>query len=368
MRRLLHAAVHMERRATPLVAPQVRENRRAPQRRPAIFFLALSVFTIVASVAGQVALGQPYPSKPIRMIVPFPPGGTADILGRAIGQKLAENLGQPVVVENRPGANGNIGAQAVAKSPPDGYTLLMSPQSTLTNNPSLYSALPFDSIKDFTPITLVAETPHFIVVHPSVPAKTVNDLIALAKAKPGYLTFGSAGSGSSLHLTGELFKSMAGTDIVHVPYKGAAPAVADLLGGQVSMMFDTGPSALPHIRSGKTRALAVTTAKRSRLMPDLPTVAESGVPGYDVTDLVRVGGARGNSAGDRDEAQCGSRANPADAGHQGATRESGGRSGRQHARRVRRDHQSGSREVGQRDQNVRRTRRVMPVRKTVDEG
>jgi tripartite-type tricarboxylate transporter receptor subunit TctC len=251
--------------------------------RRLLYAIALTVCAVASGVISHGAFAQAYPNKPIRMIVPFPPGGTADILGRAIGQKLAENVGQQVIVENRAGANGNIGAQIVAKSPPDGYTLLMSPQSTLTNNPSLYSALPFDTIKDFAPITLVAETPHFIVVHPSVPAKTVGDLIALAKAKPGYLTFASAGSGSSLHLTGELFKSMAGIDIVHIPYKGAAPAVTDLLGGQISMMFDTGPSALPHVRSGKTRALAVTTANRSRLMPDLPTVVESGLPGYDVT-------------------------------------------------------------------------------------
>jgi tripartite-type tricarboxylate transporter receptor subunit TctC len=251
--------------------------------RRLLYAVALTVCAIAAGVVSHAAFAQAYPNRPIRMIVPFPPGGTADILGRAIGQKLAENVGQQVIVENRAGANGNIGAQIVAKSPPDGYTLLMSPQSTLTNNPSLYSGLPFDTLKDFAPITLVAETPHFIVVHPSVPAKTVSDLIALAKAKPGYLTFASAGSGSSLHLSGELFKSMSGIDIVHIPYKGAAPAVTDLLGGQVSMMFDTGPSALPHVRSGKTRALAVTTAKRSRLMPDLPTVVESGLPGYDVT-------------------------------------------------------------------------------------
>jgi tripartite-type tricarboxylate transporter receptor subunit TctC len=251
--------------------------------RRLLYAVALTVCAIAPGVVSPAAFAQAYPNKPIRMIVPFPPGGTADILGRAIGQKLAENVGQQVIVENRAGANGNIGAQIVAKSPPDGYTLLMSPQSTLTNNPSLYSALPFDTLKDFAPITLVAETPHFIVVHPSVPAKTVGDLIALAKAKPGYLTFASAGSGSSLHLSGELFKSMSGIDIVHIPYKGAAPAVTDLLGGQVSMMFDTGPSALPHVRSGKTRAIAVTTAKRSRLMPDLPTVVESGLPGYDVT-------------------------------------------------------------------------------------
>ena len=228
-------------------------------------------------------LAQSYPVKPIRIVVPYPPGGTTDILAREIGQKLGESLKQSVVVDNRPGANGNIGAQAVATAAPDGYTLLMSPAGTLTSNPHLYATMPFDTFKSFAPITIVAETPHFVVVNPAVPANSIPELIALAKARPGTLTFASPGTGSSPHLSGELFKTMAGVNLQHVPYKGAAPAINDLLGGVVTMSFDTVPSSTPHVKAGKLRALAVTSAKRLPNFPEVPTVAESGVPGYEST-------------------------------------------------------------------------------------
>jgi tripartite-type tricarboxylate transporter receptor subunit TctC len=242
---------------------------------------AASAVTLVAFASSACAQG--YPNKPIRLIVPYPAGGTTDILAREIGQKLAESLKQPVVVDNRPGANGNIGAQAVATAAPDGYTLLMAPAGTLTSNPHLYATMPFDALKSFAPITIVAETAHIVVVNPAMPAKSMQELIALAKAKPGELTFASPGTGSSPHLSGELFKTMTGVNITHVPYKGAAPAVNDLLGGVVTMSFDTVPSSAPHVKAGKLKALAVTSAKRLPQFPDVPTVAESGVAGYEST-------------------------------------------------------------------------------------
>ena len=224
-----------------------------------------------------------YPTKPIRIVVPFPAGGTADILARAAAQRLAETLGQPAVVDNRPGAGGNIGAELVAKAPPDGYTLLMGTVGTHAINASLYSKMPYDHVRDFAPIILVAGVPNVLVVHPSVPAGSVKELIAYAKANPGKLNFASSGSGTSIHLAGELFKTMAGVQMAHVPYKGSAPAVTDLLGGQVQLMFDNLPSALPHIKAGKLKALAVTSATRAAALPDVPTVAESGLAGFDAT-------------------------------------------------------------------------------------
>jgi tripartite-type tricarboxylate transporter receptor subunit TctC len=229
------------------------------------------------------AVADTYPSKPIKLIVPFPAAGTTDILARVVAQKLTEAWGQPVIVDNRPGAAGNIGADLVAKSPADGYTVLMGTVSTHAINPSLYARLPFDHVKDFAPITLVAAVPNILVVNPSVPATSVKELIALAKAKPGKLNFASSGNGTSIHLSGELFKTMTGVDMTHVPYKGSAPALTDLMGGQVNVMFDNMPSAFPHVKSGKLRALAVTSARRSPAVPDLPTVAEAGVPGYEAT-------------------------------------------------------------------------------------
>jgi tripartite-type tricarboxylate transporter receptor subunit TctC len=229
------------------------------------------------------AFAQAYPAKPITIVVPFAAGGTTDILARVIGQALTKDLGQSVIVDNRAGAGGNIGAQFAAKSPADGYTLFMGTVGTHAINQSLYKKLPFDPIKDFAPLTRVAMVPNLLVANPAKPYKNVKELIAYAKANPGKVNFGSSGSGSSIHLSGELFKAMAKVDMVHVPYKGSAPAVTDLLGGQIDVMFDNMPSAIQHVRNGRLRPLAVTTARRSPELPDVPTVAEAGVPGYEAT-------------------------------------------------------------------------------------
>ncbi len=223
-----------------------------------------------------------YPTKPIRIIVPYTPAGTTDILARLVGQKLSEAWGQPVLIENKPGANGNIGTEAAAKAPNDGYTVVMGTVAPFGINPSLYK-LGFDPVKDFVPITLVALVPNILVVNPNLPVKSVADLIAYAKANPGKLTFGSPGNGSSAHLSGELFKSMAGVDMLHVPYKGNAGVLADLTGGQISLAIDNIPVYIEQARAGKLRALAVSTPKRSSAAPDLPTLAESGLPGFNVS-------------------------------------------------------------------------------------
>jgi len=224
-----------------------------------------------------------YPSKPVRLVVPFPAGGTTDILARAAAQKLSEAWGQQVIVDNRPGAGGNIGAELVAKAPPDGYTLLMGTVGTHAINSSLYSKMPYDHIKDFAPAVLVAGVPNVLVVNPSMPFNSVQDLIAYAKANPGKLNFASSGSGTSIHLSGELFKSLTGVQITHVPYKGSAQALTDLLGGQVQLMFDNLPSSLAFIKAGKLRALAVTSTTRAAALPDVPTMVEAGVPGFEAT-------------------------------------------------------------------------------------
>jgi tripartite-type tricarboxylate transporter receptor subunit TctC len=231
----------------------------------------------------QPLLAADYPEKTIRIIVPYTPGGTADMLARTIGQKMAASLGQQVIVDNRPGAGGNIGADLAAKAAPDGYTLLMGTVATHAINPNLYPNMPYDVDKDFAPIVLIATLPNLLVVNPSVPAKNVKELIALARAKPGELAFASAGNGTSQHLSGELFKKMTGVDMIHIPYKGSAPAVTDLIGGQVQLMFDNIPSSLPQVRAGKLRALAVTGPRRSPVLPDLPTVSEAGLPGFSIT-------------------------------------------------------------------------------------
>jgi tripartite-type tricarboxylate transporter receptor subunit TctC len=228
-----------------------------------------------------------YPSKPIKWVVPFPPGGAMDVMARTLGEKLAQSMKQPVVVENRPGAGGAIGSGIVAKSDPDGYTMMIVSIGHAVN-PSLYSKLSYDATRDFEPVSLVGIVPNILVVNPSVKASNVKELIALAKAEPGKLTYASAGNGTTVHLAAELFNSMAGVDVLHVPYKGSAPAVTDLMGGQVNMMFDSVSSAKPYVESGKLKALAVTTGKRSSVFPNVPTIAESGIPGYELSGWYAV--------------------------------------------------------------------------------
>ena len=243
---------------------------------------ALSLAATLAILAPHAArAADAYPAKPVRFVVAFPPGGGTDIIARAIAQKLAERIAQQVVVDNRPGAGGNIGTDIVAKSAPDGYTMLMGSAGPLAINASLFGKMPFDPIKDLAPVTLAASTPNVLVVHPSLRVATVKELIALARARPGEINFASSGHGTPAHLAGELFNSMAGVKMVHVPYKGAAPALADLLGGQVQLMFSTMPPALPHVKDGKLRALAVTSAKRSPAAPDIPTLDEIALPGFE---------------------------------------------------------------------------------------
>jgi tripartite-type tricarboxylate transporter receptor subunit TctC len=223
-----------------------------------------------------------YPSRTIRYVVGQAPGGSSDTLARIVTQKLAEALGQQVVVDNRPGATGNIGAEAVARAAPDGYTLLQVATSHATN-PALMSRMPFDPIRDFTPVVLLSEAPNLWLAHPSLPARSVRELIALAKTRPGQINFASSGTGSSQHLAGELLKSMTGIDMVHIPYKGSPPALIDVIGGRVVLMCSTLAPAMPHVKTGKVRAYGVTGARRSAAAPDIPTIAESGVPGYEAT-------------------------------------------------------------------------------------
>lgn len=247
-----------------------------------IVALAAALSTIAAVTPLTSAAQDKWPSKPIKYIVPFPPGGTTDILARHLSQKLSAALGQPIVIENKPGAGGNIGSDFVAKSPADGYTILGGTISSHSINVSLYKDMPYDPIKDFQPITLIGTNTNVLIVTPANPAKTLQDLIAAGKAKPGSLSFASAGNGTSQHLSGELFKAMAGLDMVHIPYKGSAPAIQDVMGGQVPMMFDTMVVAAPHIKSGNVRALGVTSSKRLKGFENIPTIAEAGIPGYQV--------------------------------------------------------------------------------------
>ncbi|MET0345632.1 MAG: tripartite tricarboxylate transporter substrate binding protein [Casimicrobiaceae bacterium] len=245
--------------------------------------IALVLAAAAAAFAPAASTQTPYPTKPVRVVVPFPAGGTTDLLARAASQKLSETWGQQALVDNRPGAGGNIGAELVAKAAPDGYTLLMGTVGTHAINASLYPKMPYDHVKDFAPVILVAGVPNVLVVHPSLPVNSVQELIAYAKANPGKLNFASSGSGTSIHLSGELFKVMTGVQMTHIPYKGSAPALTDLVGGQVQLMFDNLPSSLAFIKAGKLRALAVTSAQRSPALPDVPTVAESGVPGFEAS-------------------------------------------------------------------------------------
>lgn len=244
------------------------------------FLGVLSGFAAAFVMVSAAKAAIEYPSRPIRIIVPQSPGASTDLTARLIGQKLSESFKQPVVVDNRPGAGTTHGTDMVVRATPDGYTLLVV-ASSISINPSIYKKLPYDTLRDLAPITQLSAFPNMLVVHPSVPVKTVQDLLALAKAKPGQLNYASAGTGTGTHLSAELFKNMTGADMVHVPYKGGGPAVTALIGGQVQLMFGTTVTLLPHVRAGKLRPVAVTTAKRSPAAPDLPTIAESGVPGFD---------------------------------------------------------------------------------------
>lgn len=241
--------------------------------------IALALLMALSAVAQ--AQNKPYPDRPLRLIVPFPPGGGNDILARAVGQRLAEAIGQQVIVDNRGGAGGMVGGQIAATADPNGYTLFLGSLGSLAHNPALRPNNPYDPPRDFAAVSLLATSPFILVVHPSAPA-SVKELLAAARAKPGALNYGSAGTGSSLHLTGELFKYTTGVNITHVAYKGTAPAITELIAGQVQIMFSTMPPPLPHVKTGKLRALGVTSARRAKVVPDTPTVAEAGVPGFSV--------------------------------------------------------------------------------------
>jgi tripartite-type tricarboxylate transporter receptor subunit TctC len=243
--------------------------------------IAFVLLAWIPAFAGMTVQGQSYPLKPIRIVVPYPPGGFNDTLGRTLAAKFTESWGQPAIVENKPGANTLIGSDFVAKSPADGYTLLIV-AFPFAVTPSLIKNMPYDTLRDFAPVVLAAQSPNILVVNPTLPVKSVGELIALARSKPDGLSYASTGNGSSNHISMELFKSLAGVKIVHIPYKGSAPAVTDLLGGQVPVMFDNAPNVMPHVKAGRLRALGQSGLARSSIAADVPTVAEAGVPGYEV--------------------------------------------------------------------------------------
>ncbi len=247
------------------------------------FVVAMLSGLLLSLCSPSVMAQQAYPVRPIRLVVPYPPGGIGDTFARALGQQLSEKLGQAVIVDNKPGASQIIGAEIVAKARPDGYTLFLGSLSSLVLNVGSRKHLPYDPVKDFAPVSLLFTTPLYLVVNPSLPVHSVADLVAYGKAHPGQLNFGSIGRGSSVHLTGEMFKADTGLDLVHVPYSGSVPADTALLGGQIQLMFDGGSTALPLVRAGKLRVLGVTSAHRASGTPDVPTIAESGVPGFDVS-------------------------------------------------------------------------------------
>ena len=253
-------------------------------RFPLLWCCALALaFALVPGAA----FAQAYPSKSLRWVVPFPPGGAMDVIARTLAERMSVSMGQAVVMENRPGAGGNIGSDLVAKAAPDGHTLLIVSIGHAVN-PALYAAMPFDAQKDFEPVSLLAVVPNMLVANLSVPAQNVRQIVELARAQPGKLTYASAGNGTSIHLAGELFASMANVNMLHVPYKGSGPAVTDLIGGQVNLMFDSITSALPHVKAGRLKAFAVTGAKRSKAVPDLPTIAEAALPGYELNPWFAV--------------------------------------------------------------------------------
>ena len=263
--------------------PRMQSNNRRLEYLAAAFVIVAMGPALAAAQAKSTpaGLGQAYPTKPVRLINPFAPGGPVDIVGRTVAQELSREWGQPVIVDNRPGAGTTLGAGLVARATPDGYTLLVTSVSTVVAA-SIYPNLPFDAAKDFAPVAIVAQTPLMFGVHPSVPAKSVQEFIGLAKAKPGQLRYGSAGQGTITHLAGELLKSVAKIDLVHVPYKGGAPSVTAATAGEVQSVFDQSAALLPHVKAGKLRALGMTSAKRVEVAPDVPTFVESGVPGFEV--------------------------------------------------------------------------------------
>jgi tripartite-type tricarboxylate transporter receptor subunit TctC len=256
---------------------------RLTSRRRFTVGAAATAATSLLAISSPVFAQKGWPNNTIRFVIPFPAGGTTDIVGRIVASQLTESLGVSVIADNRAGAGGNIGSDMVARAKADGYTMLVCTVGTHGINTSLYSNMPYDAVKDFAPITRLASVPNVVVVHPSVEAKTLQELIELLKANPNKYNYASSGNGTSIHLSAELFKTMTGTQMVHIPYKGSSPAMADLLGGQVQIMFDNLPSAMPHIKSGKLRALAVTSATRFEALPDVPTIAEAGVPGYSAS-------------------------------------------------------------------------------------
>jgi tripartite-type tricarboxylate transporter receptor subunit TctC len=247
--------------------------------------------TIAACAA--TAFAQGYPNKPIRLIAPFPPGGSADLTARIIADHLTKSMGQPVVVENVPGAGGSIAAERVVKSPPDGYTLIVGSTGIMSVNASLFAKLPYDIVKDFTPISVVIRVPSYLVVHPKVPVNSVVELIEYARRNPGKLTYASAGNGTSQHTNPELFKSMAKVSILPIPYRGSAPCMAALVAGEVDMMIELGPTAIPQIKAGRIRVLGASTAERTRAMPEIPTIAEAGLPGFDAYTWFAIAGPGG---------------------------------------------------------------------------
>ena len=264
--------------------PTASASAFTPAPKPVPTASALLALSALAIAPPPPVFAQPgaWPSRPARIIVAFPPGGSIDTVARLTGQRLADALGQPFVVDNRAGAAGIIGTDAVVRAAPDGHTLLMGSASAISSAPSVYAKLPYDPLRDLAPVALVANQPNVLIVHPSVPARTLKEFIALARSRPGTLNYGSSGIGATQHMSAELFAMMTGTQIVHVPYKGGAPAMADLLGGQIDFMFDTAPSSVPMVKAGKVRGLAVTSRERSKVFPELPTMDESGLKGYEL--------------------------------------------------------------------------------------